>query len=80
MNLWSEAVSSCTLCGKGAAKWDEGKDSGIAASLGGRLSNECVDATTSSGSRESSAYVAEFFTTGVIDWTRATFLLLERAN
>ena len=50
-----------------SAKWIERKDSGTTTSFGEKLSNECAGATISSDSRESSAYVAEFFTTGVID-------------
>jgi hypothetical protein len=37
-------------------------------------------ATTLSSLRESSAYVAGFFTTGAIDWTRPTLLLCEPAG
>ena len=40
--------------------------------------SECAGATTSSGSRESWAYVAEFSTTGVINWTKICLLYAGR--
>jgi hypothetical protein len=55
-----------------SAKWNERKGNGTAMSFGDRLLNECAGATTSCGSRESSAYVAGFSTIGGIDWTRPT--------
>jgi hypothetical protein len=41
------------------------KGRGTATSFDDRQLNECMVATIFSGSRESSVYVAEFFTTGV---------------
>jgi hypothetical protein len=81
VNLWSKTVSSRTFCGKGLQQSNKTRGNGTAAvSFGERLLNECADATISCSLRESSAYLGEFFTTGVTAWTSAMLLLRERAR
>jgi hypothetical protein len=62
------------------AQSNEGKDSGIATGFGEGPPNKCTGVTIVSDSRENSAYVAEDFITGLIDWTRATLRLREPAS
>jgi hypothetical protein len=73
-------ITGMIFCPKGAAKWSQRKHSGTTRNFDGRLLNECACATVLSGSRKSSAYVAGFFTTGVIGWTRPVVLLREPAS
>jgi hypothetical protein len=83
-NFWSEPLEGDKLVvhtlPERSAKWNEGKDSGIAMSFGEGPLNKCTGMTILSDSRESSAYVAECFITGAIDWRRATLRLREPAS